>query len=64
MSLRPIPARWFELLTDREELPRVLECLAATGGVELQRHSNGSERLDPWSNASRRSTAKPQTSKH
>jgi V/A-type H+-transporting ATPase subunit I len=39
MSLRPTPARWFELLTDREELPRVLECLAATGGVELQRHS-------------------------
>ncbi len=39
MGLRPQAARWFELLTDREYLAGVLECLAATGEVELQSHS-------------------------
>ncbi len=39
MGLRPKAAQWFELLTDREHLAGVLECLAATGEVELQSHS-------------------------
>jgi V/A-type H+-transporting ATPase subunit I len=39
MSLRPVSARWFELLTPREDLTTSLECLAETGAVELQAHS-------------------------
>jgi V/A-type H+-transporting ATPase subunit I len=39
MSLRPAKARWFELLTPREDLTTVLECLARTQAVELQAHS-------------------------
>ena len=39
MSLRPVRARWFELLTPREDLTTVLECLARTQAVELQAHS-------------------------
>ena len=39
MGMRPQAARWFELLTPREELTRALECLAETRAVELQTHS-------------------------
>lgn len=39
MSLRPAEARWFELLTPREDLTTVLECLARSQAVELQAHS-------------------------
>jgi len=39
MSLRPAETRWFELLTPRDDLTGVLECLAATNAVELQAHS-------------------------
>jgi V/A-type H+-transporting ATPase subunit I len=39
MTLRPHPARWFEVLTDREHLGAVLRCLAATQAVELETHS-------------------------
>ena len=35
MTLRPISASWFELLTSREELGATLDCLAATGSVQL-----------------------------
>jgi len=35
MSLRPVPAMWFELVTVHEELARVMECLSRTGAVEL-----------------------------
>lgn len=38
--LRPTSARWFELLTTREELASTLRCLAATGQVELQSHTD------------------------
>jgi V/A-type H+-transporting ATPase subunit I len=38
--LRPASAIWFELLTAREELASTLRCLAATGQVELQSHSD------------------------
>jgi V/A-type H+-transporting ATPase subunit I len=36
MTLRPVAARWFEVLTDREHLGEVLECLASTRSVELE----------------------------
>ncbi len=38
-SLRPVPARWFELLTAREDLTLAVETLARTGAVELETHS-------------------------
>jgi V/A-type H+-transporting ATPase subunit I len=40
MKLRPSAARWFELLTDRESLGRVLSCLADTGAVQLEAYSS------------------------
>ncbi len=45
MSLRPRLARWFELLTSREELGAVLDCLAHTGSVQLQAYSRSESRL-------------------
>jgi len=42
MALRPVTARWFELLIARNELNAALQILAATGAVELQAHSNAS----------------------
>lgn len=42
MSLRPATARWFELLSARNGLGAALECLAGTGAVELQAHSDAS----------------------
>lgn len=36
MSLRPIQARWFELVTVHKDLPAVMECLSRTGCVELE----------------------------
>jgi V/A-type H+-transporting ATPase subunit I len=45
MTLRPASASWFELLTSREELGAVLDCLAATGSVQLQAHSQAEQRL-------------------
>jgi len=44
MGLRPVAAQWFEILAPREELTRVLHCLAATGAVELQTHAQASSR--------------------
>jgi V/A-type H+-transporting ATPase subunit I len=38
--LRPASAKWFELLTTREELAATLRCLAATGQIELQSHTD------------------------
>ncbi|HXY75897.1 MAG TPA: hypothetical protein VEH54_03240 [Steroidobacteraceae bacterium] len=40
MALRALAAKWFELLTPREELSAVLRCLAGTGIVELQSHTD------------------------
>jgi V/A-type H+-transporting ATPase subunit I len=37
-ALRPASARWFELLTGREQLELALRTLAGTGQVELQAH--------------------------
>lgn len=43
MLLRTASATWFELLTTREDLPRALEALAASGQVELQASRDTSE---------------------
>ncbi|MGD9388587.1 MAG: ATPase [Gammaproteobacteria bacterium] len=46
MGMRPQAARWFELLTPREELTKALECLAETRAVELQTHSQPEQALE------------------
>jgi V/A-type H+/Na+-transporting ATPase subunit I len=46
MGIRPQAARWFELLTPREELAKALECLADTRAVELQTHSQPAHALE------------------
>lgn len=46
MGIRPQAALWFELLTPREELTKALECLAETGAVELQTHSQPEHALE------------------
>ena len=45
MTLRPVPAKWFELVTVHDQLARVMECLARTGAVELQARSRPATRL-------------------
>ena len=45
MSLRPIAAQWFELVTVHKELARVMECLSHTGAVELEARSRATDRL-------------------
>jgi len=45
MMLRPVTASWFELLTSREELGAALDCLAATGSVQLEAYSRAEQRL-------------------
>jgi V/A-type H+-transporting ATPase subunit I len=47
MTLRPVPARWFELVTTREELASVLDALARTGAVQLETFSRSAEALFP-----------------
>ena len=46
MGMRPQAARWFELLTPRDELTKALECLAETRAVELQTHSQPEHALE------------------
>ncbi len=41
---RPLPARWFELLTAQEDLTMALETLAATHAVEIEVHSEAPKR--------------------
>ncbi|MCJ7558913.1 MAG: hypothetical protein MUP90_18650 [Gammaproteobacteria bacterium] len=41
--MRPRPAIWFELLTSREDLGGILECLAGSGMVELETYSDISQ---------------------
>jgi V/A-type H+-transporting ATPase subunit I len=45
MSLRPIAAQWFELVTVHKDLARVMECLSRTGAVELEARSRATDRL-------------------
>ena len=49
MTLRPVPAQWFELVTTREELASVLDALARTGAVQLETFSRSAEALFPES---------------
>lgn len=42
MALRPEAAKWFELMLARDELAVALQCLAVSGEVELQAHSDPS----------------------
>jgi len=45
--LRPVSARWFELLVPRESVARTLEALARTGEVELEACTEENEALIP-----------------
>jgi V/A-type H+-transporting ATPase subunit I len=36
MTLRPVAARWFEMLCAREDVPLAVEILARTGSIELE----------------------------
>jgi V/A-type H+-transporting ATPase subunit I len=63
MSMRPVQARWFELLTTREHLTLAVEVLAATGSIELETHSsthtalnlqNLQERMEDFNRLARR----------
>jgi len=45
MSLRPVPAKWFELVTAHKELAPVMACLSRTGAVELEARSRPAYRL-------------------
>jgi V/A-type H+-transporting ATPase subunit I len=45
MTLRPIAAHWFELLTAHGQLARTMECLSRTGAVELEARSGREERV-------------------
>lgn len=42
---RPLPARWFELLTAQEDLTMALETLAGTHAVEIEVHSEAAARM-------------------
>ena len=46
MSLRPEPARWFELLAARDDIAGALEALARTDSIELEPRSETQARLD------------------
>jgi len=37
--LRPVPARWFEVLVAQDDAARALEALATTGAIELELHA-------------------------
>ena len=45
MSLRPRPARWFEILVARDDLICAVDVLAHTGSVQLETHSEVSRRI-------------------
>jgi len=46
MSLRPVPARWFELLASKDDLAKTVEVLASTASVELETHSDEVARIN------------------
>jgi len=45
VSLRPVPARWFEVLVATEDLVTAVETLAKTGDVELEVYSETTQRV-------------------
>ena len=44
MTLRPVPARWFEILIARDDLLKTVDTLARSGTVELETHSEMTKR--------------------
>jgi len=44
MTLRPVPARWFEILIARDDLLKTVDTLARSGTVELETHSETTKR--------------------
>ena len=45
MSMRPVPARWFEVLIATDDLVKAVETLARTGDVELEVYSETTQRV-------------------
>jgi len=45
MTMRPVPARWFEVLVATEDLVKGVEVLARTGDVELEVYSETTQRV-------------------
>lgn len=45
MTLRPVPARWFEVLIATEDLVKAVEALARTGDVELEVYSETTQKV-------------------
>jgi len=45
MTLRPVPARWFEVLIATEDLVKAVELLARTGDVELEVYSETTQKI-------------------
>ncbi len=45
MTMRPVPARWFEVLVATEDLVRGVEALARTGDIELEVYSETTQRV-------------------
>ncbi len=45
MSMRPVPARWFEVLIATDDLVKAVETLARTGDVELEMYSETTQRV-------------------
>ena len=41
--LRPVPCRWFELITTRRDVAHLLAALADRGAIELETHAP-----EPW----------------
>jgi V/A-type H+-transporting ATPase subunit I len=46
MNMRPVSARWFELLTTRDDLACAVQTLARTGSVELETQSGTDSRFN------------------
>ena len=46
MSMRPVPARWFEALVATEDLVKSVEALARSGDVELEVYSETTQRVN------------------
>jgi V/A-type H+-transporting ATPase subunit I len=43
--MRPVPARWFEVLVANDDLVKAVEALARTGDVELEVYSESTQRV-------------------
>ena len=45
MTMRPVPARWFEVLVATEDLVKAVQTLARTGDIELEVYSETTQRV-------------------